>query len=149
LGTEQALAHAVNDATGVTSIKGILCTLTICWRRIQRSSKSKNCPKPHYGRENDRFHDLLQTAKWLGSRAWTCPTSHPKTNAPNNGGAFRAINAPPQTLNAHKFSFIEVPRTSQLLGNSWTKSGRGAVHPLTCSLLLGIANPQKLDPSAG
>jgi hypothetical protein len=32
-----------------------------------------------------------------------------KNNVPNKGGAFRAINAPPQTLNVHKFPFIEVP----------------------------------------
>jgi hypothetical protein len=50
-----------------------------------------------------------ETAKWLGSLAWNCPTTRPKNNAPNNGGAFRAINAPPQTLNVHKFPFIEVP----------------------------------------
>jgi hypothetical protein len=36
------------DVIGVTSIKGILCTLTIRWRRIQRSSKSTNCSKQHY-----------------------------------------------------------------------------------------------------
>jgi hypothetical protein len=65
---------------GVTSKKGILCTLTICWLRIQRSSKSKNCPKPHCGRENDRFHDMLQklpnrSVHWLG----TVPQPVPKT----------------------------------------------------------------------
>lgn len=41
--------------------------------------------------------------------AWNCPATRPKKNALNNGGAFRAINAPPQTLNVHKFPFIEVP----------------------------------------
>ncbi len=69
-------------------------------------------PKTALCRENDRFHDMLQkpeTAKWLGSLAWNCPTTRPKNNAPNNRGAFRAINAPPQTLNVHKFPFIEVP----------------------------------------
>jgi hypothetical protein len=42
-----------------------------------------------------------ETAKWLGSRAWNCPTTRPKNNSPNKGG--------PQTLNLHKFPFIEVP----------------------------------------
>jgi hypothetical protein len=101
--------NGTENPLGVTSIKGILCTLTICWRRIQRSSKSKNCPKPHYVVNTTVFGQASETAKWLGSRAWNCPTTRPKSNAPNKGGALRAINAPPQNLNVHKFPFIEVP----------------------------------------
>jgi hypothetical protein len=91
---------------GVTSIRGILFALTICCRRIQRSSKSKNCPTPHYGRENNRFQDSFGNCQMARFTGLEHRATGPKNNAPNEGGTFRAINAPPRTLNVHKFPFM-------------------------------------------
>jgi hypothetical protein len=60
-------------------------------------------------RENDRVQDGLQelpngSVHGLG----TVPQPVPKTTRRINGDAFRAINAPPQTLNVHKFPFMEM-----------------------------------------
>jgi hypothetical protein len=71
-------------------------------------------------RENDRVQDGLQelpngSVHGLG----TVPQPVPKTTRRINGDAFRAINAPPQTLNVHKFPFMEMREMRDEITPKW------------------------------